>query len=383
MNRVILIVMDGCGAGEAPDAARFGDVDHPSTLKHIWDFNRGLATPTLRALGLFAAAGALAPADGLEGFSSLYGRLRPLSEGKDSVTGHWEMMDIVTKVPFPTYPRGFPAELISTFERQIGTRVLGNYPASGTVIIQDLGDAHMKTGRPIVYTSADSVFQIAAHEDVIPVSKLYNICGMARTVCVSPNNVERVIARPFIGSSGQFTRTENRRDFPLNPPLNLVDEVAKAQGRPVEGVGVVPELFNRRGFADHPRSRNNAEHYEAVLAAMETDSQFIFANFEDFDMLYGHRNNPAGFGEALEQFDGYLSEILARCQEGDLVIITADHGNDPTTPSTDHNREYSPYLVISRSVRESITRQPDFDGLNTIAERIRAHLHLNLPKRPK
>lgn len=374
MNRVILIVMDGCGAGEAPDAARFGDADHPATLRHVWESAKRIKAPTLIDLGLFAACGVGPSPRGIAGFSSQYGRLRPLSEGKDSVTGHWEMMGIVTEVPFPTYPQGFPADLISAFEKEIGRKVLGNYPASGTVIIQDLGDEHMKTGKPIVYTSADSVFQIAAHEEVIPVEDLYQMCLAARKVCVAPNNVERVIARPFTGSTGRYERTGNRRDFPLEPPRNLVDDIADAQGMPVEGVGVVPELFNHRNFADHPRSRNNKEHFEALKARLSSKSRFIFANFEDFDMLYGHRNNPAGFADALEQFDLILADILSRIGPEDEVMITADHGNDPTTLSTDHSREYSPWLVIRRSDHAQVEARADQDGLNSIAAAIRVDL---------
>ncbi len=374
MNRVILIVMDGCGAGEAPDAARFGDRDHPATLLHVKQACPNLNTPTLNAIGLFTSAGDGQVPAGLEGFSIQYGRLQPLSEGKDSVTGHWEMMDIITKVPFPTYPNGFPTDLIQAFESEIGRTVLGNKPASGTVIIEELGDQHVQTGSPIVYTSADSVFQIAAHESVIPIDLLYRYCQAARKLCVSPNNVERVIARPFIGESGNYVRTGNRRDFPLEPPHNLIDDLVAVDHRLVEGVGVVPELFNHRGFADHPRSKNNGEHFAALQQAMKTESRFIFANFEDFDMLYGHRSNPAGFGTALEQFDIDLHSILQLVNDGDLLMLTADHGNDPTTPSTDHSREYVPWITIKKSLEGGILSCPDLLGMNQIASTIRHHL---------
>src|SRR5579872_2850465 len=258
-KRAILIVLDGCGAGEAPDAAKFGDPDHPSTILHVWEHANGLHAPNLEACGFFAAGGV----SGTNPTRAKWGRLRELSEGKDSVTGHWEMMGILTSVPFPTYPQGFPAELVADFERRIGRKVLGNKPASGTAIIEELGPEHMASGKPILYTSADSVFQVACHEEVVPLERLYEICRIGREVCVAPNNLERVIARPFIGEPGHFTRTGGRKDFPMDPPVNFVDQVGD-----VLGIGVVPELFNGRGFRPTHRTTNNAEHAAALFDAL-------------------------------------------------------------------------------------------------------------------
>jgi phosphopentomutase len=284
-------------------------------------------------LGFFAAAGVW---DGYDGHP--YGRLQPQSKGgKDSVTGHWEMMGIVADRPFPTYPAGFPDDLLRRFEAAIGRRVLGNRAASGTQIIAELGEEHVRTGKPILYTSADSVFQVACHEKVVPVDELYRFCEIAREICTAPHDVQRVIARPFEGEPGAFRRTERRKDYPLPPPPNLVDRIGD-----VVGIGVVPELFARRGFRDLPRTQSNAEHEEALLAALDSDARFIFANFEDFDMLYGHRNDPSGFGACLERFDRTLARVWDRLEPQDLLLLTADHGNDPTDPSTDHTREYVP-----------------------------------------
>ncbi len=374
MNRAIVIVMDGCGAGEAPDAPAFGDHDHPNTLGHVCERHPDLVAPHLQSFGLFAAAGVVdRPADhSIEGFSSRYGRLREVSVGgKDSVTGHWEMMGIVTEHPFPTYPQGFPPELIREFEAKIGRSVLGNKPASGTAIIAELGAEHMDSGAPIVYTSADSVFQIAAHESVIAVDELYRYCEVARGLCVEPNNVQRVIARPFTGAPGSFTRTERRKDFPLAAPDNLIDHIGD-----VFGIGVVPELFAHRGFRSGPRTQNNHEHILRLQEGMAGDARFIFANFEDFDMLYGHRNDADGFARCLTEFDAMLAGVLAELKDGDLLILTADHGNDPTDVSTDHTREYVPAVVIERGpgVRENFG---DLDGMTCIGATVARHLEVS------
>ncbi|MFN4034250.1 MAG: phosphopentomutase [Fimbriimonadales bacterium] len=350
-DRAILIVLDGCGVGAAPDAADYGDVgeNHPNTLGHLAEAVGGLSLPTLQALGL----GNITPLRGVppaDAPRAHYGKVQPHSKGNDSVTGHWEMMGVHTDAPFPTYPDGFPPEVMQAFESRIGRQTLGNYPASGTEIIRRLGAEHLRTGKPIVYTSADSVFQIAAHEAVIPVEELYRMCEIARELLQPPHHVQRVIARPFIGDSPEtFRRTENRHDFPLPPPPNLIDALAQ-RGVGVYGVGVVPELFVYRGFRHAERTQSNSEHHQALTRALASDCAFIFANFEDFDMLYGHRNDPEGFARALEAFDGMLAELLALMQPTDWLILTADHGNDPTTPSTDHSREYLPLLIYSPSV---------------------------------
>ena len=328
--------MDGCGVGAAPDAEAFGDGHGPDTLRHVFEA-APFETPTLGRLGLLAAAGLASAAP-----EGRWGRLRPMSQGgKDSVTGHWEMAGIRVPSRFPTYPSGFPAELVAEFERRIGVGVLGNKPASGTAILDELGPESQKTGKPILYTSADSVFQVAAHEEAVPLARLYEWCEVGREL----SEVQRVIARPFVGSPGAYTRTEGRRDWPLVPPSNLVDAVGG-----VRGVGVVPELFGGRGFLPGPRTQSNAEHGGALLAALEEGARFVWANFEDFDMKYGHRNDPVGFAGCLEEFDAYLAALLPSLREDDLLILTADHGNDPTDASTDHTREHAPVVLWSPSL---------------------------------
>jgi phosphopentomutase len=354
-----VIVLDGCGAGAAPDAAEFGDHDGPSTIKHVWEHVGGFSVPALESVGFLAACGVGSAS------RARYGRLRELSKGKDSVTGHWEMMGVVTERAFPTYPGGFPPSLIRTFEKQIGRQTIGNVAASGTAIIEDLGPLHQETGMPIVYTSADSVFQIACHEEVVPIEELYAMCRTARELLVEPDNVQRVIARPFVGSPGAYERTGHRRDFPLSPPLNLVDVVAS-----VFGVGVVPELFDGRGFRDVARTQSNEQHWEAMDEAMSSDARFVFANFEDFDMKYGHRNDPAGFAKCLEEFDREFAKLLGALRASDLLIVTADHGNDPTDASTDHSREYVPACVVGYGAR----RLGDVDGFASVGVSVAEHL---------
>ena len=355
IERAILIVMDGCGAGAAPDAELFGDTGDlkGNTLVNVAKAVDGIAIPTLRSLGLGNALTLVGGAP-LAHPIGRYGKLRERSMGgKDTVTGHWEMMGVTVAKPFPTYPKGFPPEIIDEFKRRIGRDILGNYPASGTKIIDDLGPEHMRTGRPIVYTSADSVFQIACHEEIVPIEELYHFCRVAREICTGEHGVQRVIARPFEGQPGSFRRTERRKDFPLTPPENMIDHLAAA-GIKVAGIGVVPEVFDGRGFAWKKRTQSNEEHYQATLEAMEPDCRFIFTNFEDFDMRYGHRQDAPGFARALETFDGYLKEIMSRMGPQDLIMLTADHGNDPTSPSTDHAREYAPILLYSPQIEGGV-----------------------------
>lgn len=338
-RRVILIVLDGCGAGAAPDAERFGD--HPSnhTLGNIHKLRSLESCPRLADCGFLASTG-LPPAA-----QARYGRLQPLGEGKDSVTGHWEMMGARVTKPFPTFPQGFPPDLIRQFEQAIGRGTLGNKAASGTAIIAELGEEHQRTGMPIVYTSADSVFQVATHERTVPIDLLYEWCAIARSL----TDVQRVIARPFAGEPGHYYRTERRRDFPVSPPANLVDELAAEFG-PVHGIGVVPELFAGRSFREVARTQSNPQHFAALMEALEGGAAFIFANFEDFDMKFGHRNDPLGFAQCLVEFDEMLATIQANLKADDLLILTADHGNDPTDESTDHTREFVPLAVIGRDV---------------------------------
>lgn len=365
MKRAIVLVLDGCGAGAAPDAGEFGDFDSPSTIEHVWRAVGRVHAPILASTGFFAAGGIseVEPAP-----DARWGRLRELSAGKDSVTGHWEMMGIVTESPFPTYPDGFPISLIKEFEDRIGTQTLGNRPASGTQIIDDLGAFHVETGFPIVYTSADSVFQIACHEHVVSLERLYEMCRIAREICTAPNNVQRVIARPFVGNEKDgFTRTQNRKDYPVNPPPNLVDEIGD-----VFGIGVVPELFDGRGFRKVSRTQSNAEHGKMLEEAMQSDARFIFANFEDFDMLYGHRNDASGFAKCFEEFDPILGRLISSMKPEDLLILTADHGNDPTDASTDHSREYVPVALVGSTASGKVLG--DIAGMTAVGKTVADHL---------
>ncbi len=337
----------------------FGDHEGPSTIKHVWDHVGGFSAPALESVGFLAACGVGSAS------RARYGRLRELSKGKDSVTGHWEMMGVVTERAFPTYLSGFPPSLVRAFEKKIGRQTIGNIAASGTAIIEDLGPLHEETGMPIVYTSADSVFQIACHEDVVPVEELYKMCRTAREMLVEPDNVQRVIARPFVGAPGAYVRTERRKDFPLAPPHNLVDEIGDGFG-----IGVVPELFDGRGFRPLERTQSNEQHWGMMGTAMDSDARFVFANFEDFDMKYGHRNDPAGFANCLVEFDREFAKLLGTLREGDLLIVTADHGNDPTDASTDHSREYVPVCVVGYGAQ----KLGDVDSFASIGVSVAEHL---------
>ncbi len=351
MRRVIIIVLDGCGVGAMPDAATYGPTDPASaTLPHVAEAVGVLHLPTLGWLGLgnVAAIQGVSPVQAIGGF----GRMAEASAGKDSVTGHWELMGIVTETPFPTYPNGFPRDLLAEFEARIGRGTLGNVASSGTEIIRRFGAEHLATGKPIVYTSADSVFQLAAHEDVVPLAELYAMCGAARGLLTPPNNVQRVIARPFVGTTpDDFKRTEHRRDYPLTPPVPNFLTVLRDAGKTAQAIGVVADLFPRSYFARAERTQSNPAHLTAILVAVQTGREdLVFANCEDFDMLYGHRNDPVGFARSLEAFDAALDGIVAALRPDDLLILTADHGNDPTTASTDHSREYVPLLVCGGGV---------------------------------
>ncbi len=355
-RRFFLIVLDGCGAGEMPDAVEYGKGDIGSnTLANTACVAGGLRMPNLQRLGW----GNVTPMEGVAprpDARAAWGRLAELSRGKDTVTGHWEMMGVHTAVAFPTYPHGFPPDVIGAFEERNGTATLGNYPASGTEILKQLGEEHVRTGRPIVYTSADSVFQVAAHEDpvIFGLERLYRACEAARALLVPPQHgVGRVIARPFIGArADDFKRTENRRDYPLAPPHDTVLDLLTLSGRRVHAIGKISEIFGGRGVTTSAHTTNNPDHIAALRAALSgNDADFVFANLEDFDMLYGHRNDPAGFARLLTEFDAFVGNaLLPLLRAGDLVGITADHGNDPTTPSTDHSREYAPLLLFGPSI---------------------------------
>jgi phosphopentomutase len=349
-TRVVLIVMDSVGAGELPDANRYGD-EGSDTLGNIARAV-GLRVPVLRSLGLARAASIGDPSPAPIGAC---GRMAEASAGKDSVTGHWEMAGVVLEKAFPTFPNGFPAKVIHDFERRIGRQSLGNIAASGTTIIDALGPEHIRTGRPIVYTSADSVFQIAAHEDVIPIEELYRICGIAFEIVGRGMGVGRVIARPFVGKEGEFTRTPNRRDYALQPFGDTLLDRLTAAGHEVIAIGKIEDLFAGRGITRAIHTTSDAHGMDMVEAEMtRTDRGLIFVNLVDFDTQYGHRNDVAGYAANLERFDTRLGAILPRLRPDDLLVVTADHGNDPTTPSTDHSREHVPVMLTGVHVRPGV-----------------------------
>ncbi len=346
-DRIIWIVLDSVGIGELPDAADYGDVGR-DTLGHIARA-RPLHIPNLVRLGLadIKPLEHLTPAADALGS---YGKGATRSPGKDTTTGHWEMAGIWLEQAFPVYPQGFPKPLIEEFERQIGRRTLGNKPASGTEILKELGGEHVRTGFPIVYTSGDSVFQIAAHEDVIPVTELYRMCEIARKLLNGPNRVGRVIARPFTGATGDFQRTERRHDYAVEPPRPMLLDVLKEKRVPVFGVGKIHDIYNGRGVDDYVTTRNNADGMAKLREALlGRQKGLIFVNLVDFDMLYGHRKDVEGFARSLEEFDTLLGPLLDELRPTDLLLLTADHGCDPdlANPTTDHSREYVPIVAYS------------------------------------
>ncbi|MBE3572588.1 MAG: phosphopentomutase [Moorella humiferrea] len=368
MDRVIIIVLDSVGVGELPDAAAFGDAGS-NTLGNI-AARVNLKLPNMARLGL----GNIIPLRGIAPVGSptaAYGKMASKSAGKDTTSGHWELAGLILEKPFPLYPHGFPPEIIEPFERAIGRKVLGNKPASGTVIIEELGAEHMRTGYPIVYTSADSVFQIAAHEDVIPVEELYRYCKIARRLLTGEHAVGRVIARPFIGEPGHFIRTDRRQDFSLEPPRpTLLDAVVNA-GLQVMAVGKIKDIFAGRGISRWIHTHDNMDGIDQTCNFMREGGRgLIFTNLVDFDMRYGHRNDVTGYAGALEAFDRRLPELIEALNEGDVLVITADHGCDPTTTSTDHSREYVPLLIYGDKIRKiNIGVRPTFADLGaTVAE---------------
>lgn len=356
MKRGIIIVLDSVGIGAQPDAGLYGD-EGSNTLGHICQQLKDhpwFSLANMERLGL----GHIDGVDYLDKNQEpvgAFGRLMELSKGKDTTTGHWEIAGIIMDRAFPVYPNGFPPEIMQAFEKAIGRKTLGNYPASGTQIIDDLGPEHMKTGYPIVYTSADSVFQIAAHEEVIPLETLYEMCEKARRILTGEHAVGRVIARPFVGEPGTFKRTSNRRDFSLDPIRKTVLDYAKEQGYEVRAVGKIEDIFNKRGITHAVHTRSNMDGVDRTLDWLREDfSGILFVNLVDFDMLYGHRNNVEGYGRALAEFDGRLPEILNAMHEDDILFITADHGCDPATESTDHSREYTPLLMYGKKVKAGV-----------------------------
>ncbi len=369
--RSIVIVCDSLGVGELPDARDFGD-EGSNTLGHVLR-DQHPKLPTLTRLGLLHT---LPEPAASENPQSAYGRMAEVSAGKDTTTGHWEMMGLIVENPFRTYPNGFPREVIEEYERRIGRKTLGNKPASGTVILDELGEKHMRTGSPIVYTSADSVFQVAAHEEVIPVEELWRICAVARELMRGEHSVGRIIARPFVGpGKGHFKRTANRKDFSVRPTGETVVERATKSGKHVIALGKIADIFDRVGIGTEIRTESNSDGMRKTIDLVRhSDAELIFTNLVDFDSKYGHRNDAPGYARALETFDGELAALLDALRPNDLLFITADHGCDPTDVSTDHTREYVPLLVASPSIKRGVAlgTRPTFADLGaTICDHLR------------
>lgn len=354
INRFIVIVLDSVGIGELPDAACFGDVGS-HTLGNIARVVGGLKMPHLEAMGLANIAilqGVLPQTKP----TAAYGKMAEVSAGKDTSTGHWELMGIRLDRAFPVYPDGFPPEVMDRFEAEVGRGWMGNYPASGTVILDELGEEHMHTGKLIVYTSGDSVFQIAAHEEIIPVEELYRICRIAREILRGKHEVSRVIARPFVGAPGHFTRTPNRRDFSVLPPQPTVLDSLKEAEMMVYAVGKIEDIFAGQGITEAVHTQDNMDGVDKTITAIHSRRKrgMIFTNLVDFDAKFGHRNNPEGYANALAEFDQRMPEIMTALAEDDVLVITADHGNDPTTAGTDHSREYVPILITGASIQAGV-----------------------------
>ena len=354
MARVTIIVLDSFGVGALPDAADYGDTG-ASTLGHIKEHMGRLDIPHMVELGLYSidwlGLGAEAPAHP----TGCYGKCAEKSHAKDTTNGHFEIAGLVVEKPFRVFGEHFPDRIIHELESRIGTKVIGNYPASGTEIIQVLGDEHVRTGYPIVYLSADSLMQIAMHEDVIPLERQYEICQIAREIMMGDDTVSRIICRPFVGGNGKYTRTENRKDFSIDPPGDTVLDLLKANGKDVIAVGKIEDIFNRRGITEVNHTKNNHTGTQATIDYLKKDFDgLLFVNLVDFDMLYGHRRNPEGYAKALEEFDARLPEIQSLLRPDDILILTADHGCDPTFHGTDHTREYTPLLVCGPKVKQGV-----------------------------
>lgn len=370
IERVIWIVLDSVGMGEMPDAEKFGDIGS-NTIGNISKAVGGLNLPNMTRLGLGNIEN-MKGVDKSEAPIGCYARFREASNGKDTTTGHWEMGGVVSEVAFPTYPNGFPSEVIEKFESLTGRKVIGNKPESGTAILDELGEEQMKNGSVIVYTSADSVFQIASHEDVVPLDELYKMCQIAREMLDGEHAVARVIARPFVGEPGSFARTPNRRDFSLIPPYDTVLNKIKNKGLDVIGVGKIEDIFCGQGITEAVHTKDNMDGVNKTLEYMKQDNNgLIFTNLVDFDMKWGHRNDFKAYAKGLEEFDARLKEIIDAMKDTDILFITADHGCDPTMPGTDHSREYVPFLAYGKNLKENInlgTRNSFADMGQTIAE---------------
>lgn len=351
MSKVILIVTDSMGIGALPDAANYGDAG-ADTFGHILENKKDMKTPNLIKMGIANIDGVSWKGAAVKDPVGAFGKMAEISKGKDTITGHWEIAGIYTDTPFKTYPDGFPESFIKAFENAIGTEVLGNYPASGTEIIEQLGPEHEATGKPIVYTSADSVFQIAANTDVIPLEKLYEICEEARRLLVGDVACGRVIARPYIIENGKRTRTSDRRDYAVSPPEDTVLDKVKAAGKTVYAVGKISDIFNGKGVTQAVHTDSNMDGVDKTIQALGMDFDgFVFTNLVDFDSKYGHRRDPQGYGQCIEEFDARLPEIMGAMGEDDVLMICADHGNDPVHSGFDHTREYVPLLVYGKKVK--------------------------------
>jgi phosphopentomutase len=362
--------MDSAGVGALPDASAYGDAPKANTIGNVAERLGGLHMPNFEQLGL----GRITPIRGVSAVehpAAAVGRLAEESKGKDTITGHWEMAGIVTEIPFPTYPNGFPPDVVAAFAAICGKEPLGNVPASGTEIIAELGAEHQRTGRPILYTSADSVFQVAAHEATVPLAVLYEWCEQAREMLVPPHAVNRVIARPFEGTPGDYARTPNRRDYALPPPPSVLDRLAGA-GIPVHAVGKICDIYCGHGIASSIRVVDNADAIEkALIIADGVEHGFVFVNLNDFDSKFGHRRNIRGYGDALERLDAAVPAIRSRIRPGDSLFFTADHGCDPTAPGTDHTREYVPFVQFGMAAAGDIGT---ISGLTHLGERVAAIL---------
>lgn len=369
-NRVVLFIMDSVGIGALPDADQFGDVG-ANTLGNIALSQGGIHLPNLQRLGL-GNIDEIVGVDPIDSPLGAYGRSEEVSNGKDTTTGHWEIAGLHLRKPFKTFPEGFPKDVIEELEKRYGRKILGNKPASGTAIIEELGEEHMKTGNPIVYTSADSVLQIAAHEEVIPLEELYEMCKIAREVMMGDNAVARIIARPFVGSVGNFTRTSNRRDFSLDPSGETVLDIAKKEGLDVIAVGKIEDIYNGKGITEAVHTKDNMDGIDYTIKYIkENNKGIIFTNLVDFDSQYGHRRDPKGYKKALEELDARIPEMLDVLRDDDIIIFTADHGNDPTFRGTDHTREYIPIVIYGKNVKPNTnigTRKSFADIAATISD---------------
>jgi len=373
MSRVTVIVLDSFGVGELPDAHLYGD-EGVFTLRHIKEFVGELKIPNMRKMGLYNIDGLGLEGEDEKDLTGSYGKSMEKSPAKDTTTGHFELMGLIMEKPYKIFMEGFPKRITDELEKRIGTKVIGNYLVSGTQVIQDLGKEHMETGYPIIYTSADSLMQIAMHEEVIPLERQYEICRIARELLMGEDTVSRIICRPFVGNPEiRFTRTENRKDFSIDPPGKTVMDYLKEDGKDVIAVGKLEDIFNGIGITEVDHTRNNPQGIESTLKYLKTDFDgLLFVNLVDFDMLYGHRNDPRGYADALEYFDAKLPEITALLKEDDILILTADHGCDPTTKGTDHTREYIPLLVYGPQLKAGVNlhiRETFADVAATIAEK--------------